>query len=248
MVTGLFLALALAAGQPDPTSGCDGPGAALRQQAAELVEAFDLTAALTRVQQAVGAGCTDARTDAAYLSGLVALRDAVRTGGAEASLVPVREAVRELDRLAGGAPGSADVARTALLAGIAAAQTERDDMWLWIEQALTLERVQLEAGQAGAPMLTAHELAGELWLQVYRYDDARRFFARAGEEVGRTPRVTLGLARAAARLKEVVSACAEYATFLWWWGSREGAPAEVVEARQFLAQPACRSFTVGGRP
>lgn len=240
MVTAAMLALAFAAAQA-PT--CVGAGAVLRDEAEARVEAFDLQGGADRLTRAVAAGCPAAREAALYLEGLLALRDAARVGGSDASLIPVRRVVGELEAIAGGAPGSADVARAVLLAGMAAAQTERDEMWLWLEQALALEVVQREAGESGAPLLTAHEVAGELWLQVHRYEDARRFFARAAAEVGRTPRVTLGLARTAARLEDVVSACREYATFVWWWGTREGAPVELTEARTYLAQAVCHPFT-----
>ena len=49
----------------------------------------------------------------------------------------------------------------------------------------------------GAPIVSAYEVAGDLWLQVHRFDDARRAYVTAAEQVGSTRRVTLGLARTA---------------------------------------------------
>jgi hypothetical protein len=59
-------------------------------------------------------------------------------------------------------------------------------------------------------MITAHEAAGDLWLQVYRYDDARRAYMKAAERIGVTPRITLGLARLAVRIEAVATACKQY--------------------------------------
>ena len=44
--------------------------------------------------------------------------------------------------------------------------------------------------------MTAHEAAGELWLRVYRYEDAKRAYERARAVIGSTPRIESGLARA----------------------------------------------------
>jgi hypothetical protein len=49
----------------------------------------------------------------------------------------------------------------------------------------------------------------------------------------------LGLARATARLKDVDAACGNYRKLLAWWDTRRDSPAEIVEARSFVAQPAC---------
>ena len=62
------------------------------------------------------------------------------------------------------------------------------------------QQVGLPGQFAGAPFGAAHEVAGELWLQVHRYEDARRFFARAVERQGKTPRLALGRFASIARL------------------------------------------------
>jgi hypothetical protein len=223
-------------------STCTGAGAALRQEAASRVALFDLAGAVERLDRAVAQGCVEDRVASLYLRGLLDAREAYRAGGSAESLEPVRRGVVSLDALAAGVPGSAQVARTVLLAAAAAAQSERDEMWLLIEHALSLESFQLAAGQPGAPFVSAHEVAGELWLQVHRYEDARRFFARGVERQGKTPRLALGLARAAMRLGESVTACAEYVAFVASWGAREGPPAEMSEAREVLARPECRTL------
>ena len=233
LVLALFLAQA---------STCTGAPAALHGEAASRVALFDLAGAVERLDRAVSLGCSDERVASVYLQGLLDAREAFKVGGSSESLEPVRRAVVSLDALAAGAPGAAQVARTVLLAAAAAAQSERDEMWLLIEHALSLESLQLAAGQPGAPFVPAHEVAGELWLQVHRYEDARRFFARAVEREGKTPRLALGLARTAMRLGEPVTACAEYVAFVASWGTREAPAAEMSEAREFLQRPECRTL------
>jgi hypothetical protein len=237
----LVLVLAVAIAQ---ASICTGAAATLHQEAAGRAALLDLAGAVERLDRAVAAGCAEDRAASLYRRGLLDARDAFRVGGSPESLEPVQRAVVSLDALAAGAPGSAQVARTVLLAAAAAAQSERDEMWLLLEHALSLESLQFAAGQPGAPFVSAHEVAGELWLQVHRYEEARRFFARAVERQGKTPRLALGLARSATRLGESFTACSEYAAFVTSWGTREGPPAELAEAREFLMRPECRGLSV----
>lgn len=89
-------------------------------------------------------------------------------------------------------------------------------------------------------MVTAHEVAGDLWLQVHRYDDARRAYERARNRVGVTPRVTLGLARVAARLDATSTACTQYQRLVTPWKRQETDPPEISEARTFLSGAACK--------
>ena len=185
------------------------------------------------------AGCTQGEVAAVYVRGWGAARDAYAAGGSPVSLAPVTEAIARLDMLATGA-GPAQIAAAVLRAAAAAAQSERDEMAVLIEHAIGLEALQLAANQPGAPVLTAHEAAGDLWLQVHRYEEARRAYERAAARLGATPRVTLGLARAAVRLKDQRTACAEYRALSEWWGAGEPAPAEVDEARGYLRQVRCR--------
>lgn len=140
--------------------------------------------------------CTPAEVEAVYRRGWDAAEAAARVGGSPESLMPVRDAIALLERMAAGTPGPAEIARYVLAAAADAAQDERDEMALFLEHAVTLERTQLDAHQPGAPGITAHEAAGELWLRVYRYDDAKRAYERARAVIGSTPRIESGLARA----------------------------------------------------
>ena len=137
---------------------------------------------------------------------LIAARDAYAVGGSADSLTTVNDAVTALESLS-PRPAAADVARYVLAAAAAAAQSERDQMALYLLQALQLESLQLAARQPAAPMISAHEAAGELWLRVYRYAEARQAFLDAFKTIGPTRRVLLGLARAEARLARGPGAC-----------------------------------------
>ncbi|MNC86496.1 hypothetical protein D3C83_21640 [compost metagenome] len=139
------------------------------------------------------------------------------------------------------------MARAVLLAAAAAAQSERDEMALLLEHALRLEAVQVEAGEQPLPVATAHDVAGDLWLQVHRYEDARRAYDAALARVGARPRIFLGLARSAARLNDVPAACGYYGRLLAWWDTRREEPAEIAEARQFVARDACQASATAAR-
>jgi hypothetical protein len=178
---------------------CAEAGATALGEAAARVQAFDLAGAVERLREPAVSGCDDVEVAAVYLGGLSAALEAYKQGGSEESLVAVREAIGELEKRSGQRPGSPEVARLVLVAAAAAAQSEREEMGAFLTHAIAMESLQFAAGQPGAPVISAHEVAGELWLQVHRFDDARAAFERAVEQVGTTPRITAGLARASAR-------------------------------------------------
>ena len=169
------------------------------REAAGRVQAFDLAGAVEDLRDPAASGCEDIEVAVLYLGGLSAAIEAYKQGGSEESLVAVREAIAKLEEVSGQRPGSAEVARLVLVAAAAAAQSEREEMGAFLTHAIAMESLQFAAGQPGAPVLSAHEVAGELWLQVHRFEDARVAFEQAIELVGTTPRITAGLARAAAR-------------------------------------------------
>lgn len=141
-----------------------------------------------------------------YMRGLIAARDAYGFGGSPESLAVVRSTIAALEaRTPRSRP--TDIVVNVLKAAAAAAQSEREEMSLFLAQALQLETVQLAAREPGAPLVTAHEAAGDLWLRVFRYEDARQAYVKALSQVGPTARVLLGIARAEARLKFGPGAC-----------------------------------------
>jgi hypothetical protein len=88
-----------------------------------------------------------------------------------------------------------------LKAAADAAQDERDEMALFLAHAVELERAQLEAGQPGAPGVTAHEAAGELWMRVRRFEDALRAYEQAKTVLGTTALIEIGISRAREALR-----------------------------------------------
>jgi hypothetical protein len=201
--------------------------------AADRVNAFDLAGALEAARAA--GDCDAAAGTVEYLEALVAAPEAVKQGGAVDSLRDVRSAVNALSRRGEGGDRRWEVASLALRAVAAASQYERDEMAVYLAEATRIEGLLLAASQAGAPFITAHELAGDLWLQVHRFEDARRAYALAAGRVGRTPRVRLGLARVATRLGEPALACQEYRWLLEAWGDRAETPPEIAEARAYVS-------------
>jgi hypothetical protein len=206
-----------------------------RQFAATRAAEFDVGGAVTLLEASASQGDASAPIPLLYLRGLIAAREAFREGGAPDALAPVRGSITALGALSKGQPGEAEIARLVLQAAAAAAQSERDEMRLYIESATQMEVVQRAAGQRGAPLVSAAEVAGDLWLQVSRYEDARAAYTAAAEHVGFTPRILSGLARAARRLSDMAAACAAYQRLVDAWGARPAAPAEIVEARAYLS-------------
>ncbi|MBM3819501.1 MAG: hypothetical protein FJW14_10885, partial [Acidimicrobiia bacterium] len=132
---------------------------------------------------------TAADVEAIYTKGLADARAAFEKGAPPESLVPVREAIAALLKISGERPAQAEIARLTLQAAAAGAQSERDEMTLYLDQATRMEILQLEAKQPGAPGVSALEVAGDLWLQVFRYDEAIEAYARAAQYLGETPRI-----------------------------------------------------------
>jgi hypothetical protein len=217
---------------------CGQDAAALITSAAARVDEFDLAGALPLLDQA-SAACPDAQVAAIYLRGLLAARDAAASGGAVESLAPVRSAVHELAWVAGASRAPVAIAELVLQAAIAAAQYEREEMAIFLKQAVELEKLQLEARAPGAPILTAREMAAALWLQVHRFEEAQRGYRELHADMGPTGRILLGLARSAAGLNERQIACAEYEKLIVWWKARRADPPEITEAWQYVASPIC---------
>jgi hypothetical protein len=201
--------------------------------AALRAESFDLAGALTAARAA--GDCDEASGTVELLEGLLAAPAAVSTGGTTDSLRDLRSAANALSRRAEGGDRRWEVASMMMRAVAAASQYERGEMAIYIAEATRVEAVLQAANMPRVPLISAHELAGDLWLQVHRFEDARSAYQRAGQAVGRTGRVRLGLARAAVRLIDRQSACLEYRSFMDWWGARGETSQEVIEARTFLA-------------
>ena len=218
---------------------CSPEATALMKAASERAAVFDLAGALQRMQAAVKSGCAEAMLPVLYLRGWIAARDAYRVGGSPESLRAVVQSIASLQDTMGKS-GPPQIAALVLQAAAAAAQSERDELALMIDYAVQLEDRDLAAKRPGLPMITAHEAAGDLWLQVYRYDEARRAYTTAAERIGVTPRITLGLARLAVRIDALATACKQYQSLVTSWKETGPEPPELSEARTFLTAPACQ--------
>jgi hypothetical protein len=216
-----------------------GDSAALVAAATERAAVLDLRGARARLAGDLS-GCAEIAVPYWYLRGLIAAREAYSYGGSPESLEPVKLAMAQLASRR-SETRAAEIARVILMAASAAAQSEREEMGLLLDHALDLERRQRSAGLPGAPIVTAHEIAGDLWLQVHRFEDARRAYRNASEQIGSTRRVTLGLARASFRLGDLPESCGQYRAFVDEWPQSGGEPPELTEARTFLRRPECRS-------
>lgn len=236
-VTPLILAVALL---QDP---CRGEGARHIETAQRLGEAFDLAGAAEAYSAAVKSGCSDARAAAIYVRGLIAARAADAQFGSTASLQPLREAIGALEPYAATDP-VARAMQAVVRAAMPAAQHERGELTLLIDEMLRHESLQLEARLPGLPVISAHEAAGYFWLQLHLYDEATRAFDAAGRRIGQTSHVMLGAARAAAGRQDVAAACGHYNRLVSWWGTPPATPPEIVEARGFLNQRQCAALPV----
>lgn len=219
--------------------------ASLISAALERAAVFDLEGATKRLAQAMS-GCPDTAVAYWYVHGLIAAREAYRFGGSPESLEPVKLAMAELQSRAGDVP-AAEIAQVVLQAAASAAQSEREEMGLLLEHALNLEAKARSSGSMGAPIVSASEVAGDLWLQVHRFEDARRAYATATERGGSTRRVTLGLARTAFRLGDLPAACDQFRALVSGWPKTGGEPSELTEARTFLRRSECRAGSASRR-
>lgn len=215
--------------------GCSPDAMVVLSRAAVLAAEFDLTSAAAQLEAESVAACEAAQIGIRYARGLMAAQEAFRRGGSFESLAPVRQAIAGLDAISKGRPGAAAVARLVLQAASAAAQSEFDEMRLYLESAIQMESLQRAAGQPGAPLVSAAETAGELWLQLHRYDDARRAYDEARAQTGATARVLAGIGRAAQRLRDTDIACAAFRELLDSWGARPARPPQIAEAQAYVA-------------
>jgi hypothetical protein len=202
-----------------------------------LGETFDLVGAAAAYTRAAQAACAEAESAAIYIRGLLAARAADAQFGSAASLEPLKQAISSLESNASQNP-SARAMAAVLRAAIPAAQHERPEMALRIEEMLRHESLQIEAKQPALPVLTAHEAAGYFWLQLHLYVEADRAFNAAAQAIGPTPYVLLGQARTAAG-RQNPTACEHYRRLISWWGSRPGSPAEMTEAREYVKRSQC---------
>jgi tetratricopeptide (TPR) repeat protein len=175
-------------------------------------------------REAVAAVASDASCPALELarlsiSGWFEARALAAVGGPADTLAPVRAVLDALEKLAPAPTSSApqrdaralqvEYASTTIRAAVAAAQDERPEMELLLGHARDLvQRLQQRSVRALWPR-PFNVIAGELWFEVDRYDDARLAYERAVQSDA-SAAALVGLARAQARLGRAEQACATY--------------------------------------
>lgn len=208
---GLTLLLAFQLGVVTAQEPCNPAQRAAAAQAEQLVVRGDDRGARDSLSGAVsGAACDLLQVAMLALDGWNAARALAPAGGAADRLGPVQEVLEHLKPFLGADDKlEAEYAETAIRAAVAAAQDERPEMELLLTHARDLsERLQLRGRRAVWPR-TLNLLAGELWFEVDRFDEARLAYQRA-ITADPSPVALVGLARALARLGQPAAACATY--------------------------------------
>jgi len=153
-------------------------------------------------------------------------------GGDTKLLGPVDKAIEALDSLNQGPLAlEAEYAQTAVRAAVSAAQDERSEMELFLTHARDLSERLVQRGRRASWPRPFNLLAGELWLEVDRYQEARQAYERAAS-VDPSPLALVGLAESLARLNRRDDACRAVRRV-------KGAQGQVLDAAQRVIA-ACR--------
>ncbi|HUE87967.1 MAG TPA: hypothetical protein VMO26_17985 [Vicinamibacterales bacterium] len=205
----LLVALQLAV--LSPQEPCSPAQIAANQQAQQRLLRGDDMGARAALGASLAAGaCGLLRIAMIALDGWSEARALAPAGGAAELLAPVQRTIDDLQAFRTTDEAlEAEYAETAIRAAMAAAQDERPEMELLLTHARDLaERLQLRGRRAVWPR-TFNLLAGELWFEVDRFEDARMAYERAvsGEP---SAAALVGLARAHARLGQLAAACSTY--------------------------------------
>lgn len=163
-------------------------------------------ALLVIASQAPVAQDRDGDIERIAMQGWMEARALAPRGGALDLLGPVNAKLKQLDEFPNT---SARYAEMAIRAAVAAAQEERDEMSLFLDQARDLSKQMAVAGSPARWPLPIDELEGELWLEVDRYLEAFDAYDRATKTTP-TPNAWIGLARAADKLHDTATACRAY--------------------------------------
>jgi hypothetical protein len=153
----------------------------------------------------------------------------------------LQEAARINERLGGSNGGHASIVellRVIVRAAIAAGQEEHPELELLSMHASDLEERLLRSGQLVLPFAPVAEIAGDLFYQANRFDQARRRYSDALIARPNRARSILGIARASVRLEDSKAATDAYQQFLDAWKDADADPElpEIAEARAWIAK------------
>jgi tetratricopeptide (TPR) repeat protein len=213
----LTVALLLALQVSAPVDGTGCTEAELRSLQAGLAtmargEELTLPQANDKGPRAPAAQCRLLTLQRLALSGWREARAVAPKGAPLELLAPVHSTLNELQQLKEDAPAIAldvEYAQMAVRAAVAAAQDERPEMALLLTHARDLSERLTARGRRAVWPRPFNLLAGELWFEVDRFEEARAAYERAvrGEA---SPVALVGMARAQARLGRRDEACATY--------------------------------------
>ena len=143
---------------------------------------------------------------------------------------------RQLEQQVRNPVSVTELYRVLVRASIAAAQEETPELELLIAHAESLEQRLRDTGQIDVPLQPASEIAGDLWLQVYRDESARQAYRATLETWPRRAGSLIGLARASARLHDEAAAKEAYRALLDVWQAADPQRPELLEARGAIAR------------
>ena len=214
MVVALLVALQLSGGPADEY-GCTADQVESLRAAATLIGRGDDAAVAASVGQKTRDSvepCALARLSRSALLGWAEARRVASLGGHPDVLAPVRSGLNELQQLKDDKPAVAlevEYAQTALRAAVAAAQDERAEMELLLIHARDVAERLAARGRRAVWPRSYNLLAGELWFEVDRFEDARAAYERA-IRAEPSALALVGLARVEARMGRRQDACRTY--------------------------------------
>ena len=201
--------------QPDPCA--DAAVRAVLADARRDMDRADDGGAAQRLQRAAAehGACHEVGLGALAIDGWVEARRLALIGGAPDALARMRDTLARIDAVRAVRPATALLAQMAayadavLRAAVAAAQDERDEMQVYLAHARTLADSLALARVTRPWPLPIDAVAGELWLEVDRFAEARDAFARVTDG-GLAERAAFGAGRALEQLEEARAACGAY--------------------------------------
>lgn len=211
----ILSSVVLSAAQPvsPPARACSAAELVSIAQAGRDLDRGDDDAARLRLDAGAGSGpaaCDKVLLARFALAAWVEARKVAAGGGARDLLAPTESALSELRAATSRDLAlESEYAQAAVRAAIAAAQDERDEMSLWLTHARDLSERLIARGRRAVWPRSFNVMAGELWFEVDRYEDARLAFERAVQATP-TPLAQVGLAAALARLGRMDDACRLY--------------------------------------
>lgn len=197
---------------PGATAAPDSCSEAAREavaRGARLVDVGDDAGALDvlRARYDDAAQCPGVAVAAWSLRGWAAAEAAATRGGTPESLADTTAALATLESLGRGI-SEAGYASALLHAAMAAAQSERDELRLWLDEARDVSRRLALGGAAPRWPRPIDQAAGELWHRVDDFELAESAFTAA--IAGDSAAAFRGLARARDRRGNRAGACTAY--------------------------------------